>query len=140
MTTEAVRPEGRQTPSLLVLPSFEDAGPYRPLHGLVLLERIRERKAGRFHVPDLAREYRERTINGPVFARVLAVGPGRWLRKAKARTTPLVKPGDVVIVPALVGRGATNWGDEDRWVIPDEGIYAVVEKAAADQAVPTEDA
>lgn len=123
----------RQTPSLLSIPSFEEGRTFRPMHGHVLLERIRERRVGALFLPDLGREHRERTVGQAVYARVLAVGSGRWLKKAQARTVPLVKPGDVVIVPALVGRGATNWGDEDRWVLPDEGIYAVVEEGAPEE-------
>jgi len=118
-----------------------DGRTFHPLHDDVVLQRIDLRRGGSLADNlsadadpalvlrcDAGREHRERTVNAPVFSRVIAVGRGTANGKAPGRR-PMdlsVVPGALVVTAALVGRGVTNWGDEARFVVTERDILAVI--------------
>lgn len=93
----------------------EDLTP-KPLRDYVLLERERDMgTAGGLALPDSATQ---------AFAKVVAVGPGRY--EGGAFVAPVVKPGDRVLLDAPNGSiGQFYWGGRE-WVMTQECYLAAV--------------
>ena len=127
----------------LVIPEPPPGVTYRPLYEWVLLERIHIKRSGtladNIDAPDggiwradLAREKRERTLGQAVYARVLSVGRGRILIDGSQRpVNPAIAPGQLVVTWALSGRGITGAGDEDRFVVVEDDVLAIIEDPKA---------
>lgn len=85
-----------------------------PLHDRVLVKRIPEPYAGRIKLicSDKSR-----------FAKVLAVGPGKWIDGVFTKTC--VQRGDVVLVPGVASK-YPDWEEHDEILIQEGDIGAIV--------------
>jgi co-chaperonin GroES (HSP10) len=88
----------------------------QPLHDRVLVERIPEPEG----LIVIAEKYRDPSR----MAKVVAVGPGRWIDGDFVRTA--VKPGDVVHLPGIAAK-IPDWDGSDGQILIQEGdIGAIV--------------
>lgn len=96
---------------------------HRPTHDWIIGQKI--------HAPDretMPEIHGVVRVAGPAphhYVRVIAVGPGRANTTSGFTPSPIVMPGDVVMVRAVAGDGETIEGVEYHWFIPDE-IMAVL--------------
>lgn len=89
----------------------------QPMHDRVLVGRMpAETKHGLIIIPDTAQTHAR-------YAKVLAVGPGRWIDGEFVRTS--VKKGDVVLVPGA-GNDFPDWEQQDTILIQEADIGAVI--------------
>lgn len=88
-----------------------------PMHDRVLVQRIPEpERKGLIILADVAKEQTKR-------AKVIAVGPGRWIDGYFCKTA--VKPGDVVLVPGA-GNAYPDWEERDTILIQEGDIGAIL--------------
>jgi len=85
-----------------------------PLHDRVLVKRIEEPYKGRIQL--ICHEKSR-------FAKVLAVGPGRWIDGEFARTA--CKPGDVVLLPGIAAK-FPDWEERDTILVQEQDVGAIV--------------
>jgi chaperonin GroES len=94
----------------------------RPLADRVVVEVIEEEKtASGIVLPDVAKDKPQR-------AKVVAVGPGRWLDNGQ-RVPVEVKVGDVVLFTAGAGT-RLKVGDRQLLVLNESDVVAILETAA----------
>jgi len=88
----------------------------QPLHDRVLVERIPEPEG----TIVIAEKYRDPSR----MAKVVAVGPGRWIDGEFCKT--VVKPGDVVHLPGIAAK-ISDWdGSEGQILIQEQDIGAIL--------------
>lgn len=90
-----------------------------PLHDRVVVERLPDEDqehSGLIYIPEVARKQSMK-------ARVLAVGPGRWIDGVFTKTA--VKPGDVVILPGYGGQHP-DWEDNQQMIIQEGDIGCIL--------------
>ena len=89
----------------------------QPMHDRILVERLpAETKHGSIIIPD--------TAQSPArYAKVLAVGPGKWVDGYFERTS--VKKGDIVLVPGA-GNDFPDWEHNDTILIQQGDVGAVI--------------
>jgi chaperonin GroES len=92
----------------------------KPLQDRILVKRIavEEKTAGGIIIPDTAKEK-------PQEARVIAVGPGKYLESGEIRK-PGVKEGDRVLFGKYAGSEVKLHGDE-HIILREDDILAVIE-------------
>ena len=89
------------------------------LHDRVLVEPLDlgERKSGAILIPD--------TKDDKVrIGKVVSTGPGKM--EVGTKVEVVAKPGDVVVLPKMIGQ-RVEIEDKEYWLIPDREIIAVVE-------------
>lgn len=87
----------------------------QPLHDRVLVERV-EQQDGRIVIPDAYKE-------GSRLAKVLAIGPGKWVEGEFMKTA--AKPGDLVYLPGIASK-FPDWEKSQQLLIQEADIGAIV--------------